>query len=41
MVLGENKADIFSVLLMSKFLKLHEDLESVTSGGFENPPELH
>ena len=36
MVLVENKADILSVLLTAKSLKLPEDLELVTSGGFEN-----
>ena len=41
MILGDNKADILSVLLTAKSLKLPEDLELVTSRGFENPSELH
>ena len=41
MVLGENKADILSVLLTAKAIKLPKDLELVTSGGFENSSKLH
>ena len=41
MVLGDNKAEILSVLLTAKSLKLPEDLDLVTLGGFENPSVLH
>ena len=41
MVLGENKADIVCVLLTAKSLKLLIDLVLVTSGGFENLPDLY
>ena len=41
MVLVENKVDVLSVLLMAKSLMLHEDLELVTSGGFEKALVIH